>query len=78
MRRPGPVSRPTRFRVVGMLIILGLLVEAWSILQVNAWGFMIFSGVAIGLIGLGVLLNVYWVSLELTMSTDNNHESPTP
>jgi hypothetical protein len=76
MRRLGPVSRPTRFRVVGLLIIVGLLVEAWSIFQVNAWGFMVFAGGALSLLGLGVVLNVYWVSLELSMSTDTTNDTP--
>jgi len=76
MRRLGPVTRATRFRVVGLLIILGLVVEAWSIFQVNAWGFMVFANVSLGLIGLGVVLNVYWVSLELTVTTDGGDTAP--
>ena len=66
----GPVSRPTRFRVAGGFVIAGLLVEIWSLFQDNAAGFMIFLGVATLLIGVGVVLNVYWVSLDLKRSEE--------
>ena len=64
----GAVSRETRYRVAGGLIIAGLLVETWSLFQVSAAGFMAFLGISVVLLGLGVALNVYWVSLELTTS----------
>ncbi len=64
----GPVSRATRYRAAGGLVVAGLLVEIWSLFQVSAFGFMVFLGIGVVLLGLGVALNVYWVSLELATS----------
>ncbi len=73
MRRiVGPVSRAVRFRVAGALIILGLIIEAWTLFQINAFGFMFYIGAGLSLIGLGVMLNVYWVAIELTATTDGS------
>lgn len=64
----GAVSRATRFRVAGGLVVAGLLVEIWSLFQDNAAGFMVFLGIATTLVALGVVLNIYWVALDLTRS----------
>lgn len=48
-----------RLRISGVLIILGLLIEAFSLIWVHALSFIVFALVGGALIGLGILLYLY-------------------
>jgi hypothetical protein len=57
-----------RYRIVGILIAVGLALEIWTLFRSDAFGFMFFVGAAATLTGIGVILNIYWVTLDLTRS----------
>ena len=63
-----PVSRAARYRIVGVIIGLGLALEIATLYRVDAFGFILFLGGAVILMGVGVILNIYWVTLDLTRS----------
>jgi hypothetical protein len=48
-----------RLRISGVLIIMGLIVEAFSLLWVHALAFILFAFVGGLLIGLGILVYLY-------------------
>jgi hypothetical protein len=60
-----------RLRISGVLIILGLLIEAFSLIWVHALSFIIFALVGGALIGLGILLYLYSL-VSLTQPPSNN------
>jgi formate/nitrite transporter FocA (FNT family) len=48
-----------RLRISGVLVVLGLLIEAFSLLWVHALAFLIFAIVGGLFIGLGILTYLY-------------------
>jgi hypothetical protein len=48
-----------RLRISGVLIILGLIVEAFSLIWVHALSFIVFALIGGALIALGILLYLY-------------------
>lgn len=48
-----------RLRISGVLIILGLIIEAFSLLWVHALAFIAFALIGGALIGLGILTYLY-------------------
>lgn len=60
-----------RLRISGVLIILGLLIEAFSLIWVHALSFIVFALVGGALIGLGILLYLYSL-VSLTQPPSGN------
>ena len=48
-----------RLRISGVLIILGLMIEAFSLIWVHALSFIVFAALGGLLIGLGILIYLY-------------------
>ena len=48
-----------RIRISGVLIVLGLIIEAFSLIWIHALAFLIFAGIGGLLIGLGILTYLY-------------------
>jgi hypothetical protein len=48
-----------RLRISGVLIILGLIIEAFSLIWVHALSFIVFALIGGALIALGILIYLY-------------------
>ena len=59
-----------------MLIILGLIIEAFSLLWVHALAFIIFAFFGGLLIGVGILVYLYSL-VSMPMKSQGNEETPT-
>ena len=66
-----------RLRISGVLIILGLLIEAFSLIWIHALAFLLFMLIGGAAIGLGILIYLYaLVSVppeRRTSSLETNH-----
>lgn len=55
----GQASLEHRLRISGILVILGLIVEAASLLWTRPIAFVLFVGMGGGLLGVGILFYLY-------------------
>jgi len=66
---PNANSLERRLRIAGVVLILGLLVEGLCLLSYGAIGFMIFTGLGVSLLLLGVV--IYLLALVQSASSQN-------
>jgi hypothetical protein len=64
-----------RLRISGVLIILGLIIEAFSLVWVHALAFILFAYVGGLLIGMGIVVYLYSL-VSMPMKSQANERTP--
>ena len=59
MNTPGKVTLHSRLRTAGSLIVVGLLVEVFSLAWSRPIAFLVFTGIGVPIMGLGMLVFLY-------------------